>query len=373
MLIHGNMEAQMTAIMQRMAQMETQLQQASQAVATADSRAQAAEARAQAAEGLANQAGATAQAAQAAATAAAAQAQSAPAPSRGSGLDTRTLGRPDSFNGDEKSWGDWSVVVRAYCGVVNPRMGDLLSVVERSGGDDQVRNAALTGDLAAASQHLYFILLMLCKGEPLNILVNSGVNEGGLGFRRLSQRYDASSKTHVAANFLELLNWDFKGDLVARLELFNRAVARHENRSGETLSAQLKVGLVINRLEDGNLRNHLVMNMERLNTWEAFTAEVQAVRRAQQGTQPMGLSEFSGHCPLCWLDPCACEPAALEALNKLKGKAKGKGGGGKAAAATTCHKCGKAGHWARDCRSGGSKGGGKTDGKPAGGGGQRAL
>ena len=38
-------------------------------------------------------------------------------------IDTRVLGKPESFEGVEAKWLDWSVAVRAYMSLVNARLG----------------------------------------------------------------------------------------------------------------------------------------------------------------------------------------------------------------------------------------------------------
>ena len=37
----------------------------------------------------------------------------------GFGIDTRMLGRPDTFDGSESKWGDWSTVMKAYAALCN--------------------------------------------------------------------------------------------------------------------------------------------------------------------------------------------------------------------------------------------------------------
>ena len=41
-------------------------------------------------------------------------------------LDTRVLGKPDSFAGDQKAWRDWSIVMRSYAGLVDNGLSVLM-------------------------------------------------------------------------------------------------------------------------------------------------------------------------------------------------------------------------------------------------------
>eukprot|EP00974_Lingulodinium_polyedra_P118413 11167054-Lingulodinium_polyedra.AAC.1 len=119
-----------------------------------------------------------------------------------------------------------------------------MPTVETSAVEADARNAALGSDgERRASVALYYMLVLLARGEALNIVVNSGNGEGLLAWRRLVRRYDSAVATRLAGLLLALMNWSFAGDIQSRLELFEREVLRYEARSGEALSLQLRVGM----------------------------------------------------------------------------------------------------------------------------------
>ena len=93
-------------------------------------------------------------------------------------IDTRTLGRPEQFQGEESKWSDWGVVARAYASLIVPHLTDLLVQAEGGVEEKEVLNAVLTQEKAAMSTQLYYVLLMLCRQEPRNIVINSGGGEG---------------------------------------------------------------------------------------------------------------------------------------------------------------------------------------------------
>ena len=70
-------------------------------------------------------------------------------------VDTRTLGKPDTFNGDRSKleFRDWSVVVGAYLGAVDHRFPEMLEKVETGVGSD-FRNLRLTPIEKALSTQL---------------------------------------------------------------------------------------------------------------------------------------------------------------------------------------------------------------------------
>ena len=82
-------------------------------------------------------------------------------------IDTRTLGRPEQFQGEESKWSDWRVVTRAYASLIAPHMTDLLAQAEKCAEEREVLNAVLTQEKTAMSTQLYYVLLMLCRQEPL--------------------------------------------------------------------------------------------------------------------------------------------------------------------------------------------------------------
>eukprot|EP00971_Amphidinium_carterae_P065912 1306183-Amphidinium_carterae.1 len=45
-------------------------------------------------------------------------------------VDTRALGKPEIFEGNETKWHDFRVVFKAYCSCLNQRLGTLMSGVE---------------------------------------------------------------------------------------------------------------------------------------------------------------------------------------------------------------------------------------------------
>ena len=98
-------------------------------------------------------------------------------------LDTRVLGKPDVFQGDQKSWRDWAIVMRSYSGLVDVTLVQLMKEAEVS--TTPVLRAVLEEPAARSSFRLYHILLMLCKGQALDRLITAGEGEGLEGWRLL--------------------------------------------------------------------------------------------------------------------------------------------------------------------------------------------
>ena len=249
----------------------------------------------------------------------------------GFGIDTRMLGRPDTFDGSESKWGDWSTVMKAYAALCN---ASLVSAMPASEVEAQEkRNSDLRDQLdVEASVALYYMLVLLTRNEPLNIVVNSGAGEGLLAWRRLVQRYDSAAATRLAGLLLNLMNWSFAGDIQSRMELFDRELQRYETRARESVSLNLRVGMVLNGLDRGPLKDHLLLNSAKYLTWQEFKSEIVNYRRATQA-----IADSGGVTPM--------DVGAFTKGDKGRGR-----GAGKGTQDQTCHNCGGRGHFKKDCK-----------------------
>ena len=238
----------------------------------------------------------------------------------GFGIDTRMLGRPDTFDGSESKWDDWSTVMKAYAALCN---ASLVSAMPASEVEAQEkRNSDLRDQLdVEASVALYYMLVLLTRNEPLNIVVNSGAGEGLLAWRRLVQRYDSAAATRLAGLLLNLMNWSFAGDIQSRMELFDRELQRYETRARESVSLNLRVGMVLNGLDRGPLKDHLLLNSAKYLTWQEFKSEIVNYLRATQAVADSG----------------GAAPMDVEWA-------------GKGTQDQTCHNCGRRGHFKKDCK-----------------------
>ncbi|CAK0882798.1 unnamed protein product, partial [Prorocentrum cordatum] len=234
-----------------------------------------------------------------------------PQPRAESLVDTRTLGKPDVFTGEEHKWNDWKVIFKAYCSVVNADLLAGMRLAESADEASDQNDDFLEENMRQASQQLYYILLLLCRQHPLTTIVNAGENEGFQAWRKLVEYYEPNARSRIAGQLLNLLNFSFTGDVEDRLALFERELLRYEQRSGEAIAASM-----------------------RLVEWQDFRREVTDIRRAQSAIAPVPV------------------PMDLSAFTKGDGKGRFKGDGK-----------GKSKSSGKGKSKGDSKGKSKSDGK----------
>ena len=84
---------------------------------------------------------------------------------KGSGVDTRVLGKPFNYDGSASGWKDWSFTFEAYCGAISE---ELLGMVRAwSLKIDGGLLESLTADERRWSLQLGYMLTLLLKGEAL--------------------------------------------------------------------------------------------------------------------------------------------------------------------------------------------------------------
>ncbi|CAK0856587.1 unnamed protein product, partial [Prorocentrum cordatum] len=142
----------------------------------------------------------------------------------------------------------------------------------------------------------------------LDAALNSGALEGLEARRQLNRRCQPQARTRHAGLLMQLLSWDFSGELLTRMEAFEREISIYEGQTGEQLSNAIKIGIALQRLSESPLKHHMILNAERLEQWVQFREEIASVRGAQaaaavtpegstpmgQGSTPMGPRAFGG-------------------------------------------------------------------------------
>ena len=224
-------------------------------------------------------------------------------------IDTKGLGKPEIFHGETKKWPEWKMIGSAYLRCLHRRLGVLMDQADLT--NDNVANAALAPADRQASEQLYFALLMLMRGPPLTVLSNCGDGEGLLAWREFCRKHDEVSKEHFIHKLYGLLHFDLNGDVDERLDLFDKKVAAYEKASKETLTDNMKIGIVISQLPDSPLRAHIKLHIKTYASYVGLRKEIVDVMRAQQAPDDMDCDGIDG--------------GDADALNKGGPKGRGRG------------------------------------------------
>ena len=168
-------------------------------------------------------------------------------------VDTRTLGKPEQFKGDQKDYADWSFVFKSYMSCVSTKFIQLFERIESS--RVPLFNRMLDENDKALSTQMYYVLAMLVKGRALDIIQNTGVGEGAEAFRKLEETYHPRIASRFVGSLSLVLSTRFGSDTEAELELFEKNIRRYEQESGKSLDDEILLGVVINGLQDGSIRS----------------------------------------------------------------------------------------------------------------------
>ena len=269
-------------------------------------------------------------------------------------VDSRLLGKPESFTGDPQKYPDWSFKLKAYLGAIDVRYQALMAHVEQSNGP--LLNAGLSDEEAQLSTQLYYVLVMLSSGAALDKGHNAGVNEAFETWRNFVMEYEPRLRTRTVGLLMQVLSYKFSGNVATKLDGFERLVRDYESQSGEVVTDATRIGVVMLGMEEPQIREHLIRNAVRLRTWPVMKEETLEVTRTQRCMNNQPIPMQLGALPD--LDLGALPKGNKGKKGKEKGKGKGKDKGkkedkGKAAGGDkkrTCYYCQKAGHQKAECR-----------------------
>ena len=172
---------------------------------------------------------------------------------------------------------------------------------------------------------------------------NAGEGEGLEAWKALHNRFDVQTRQSRVSQLIQLLDSSFSEDnMLNDLEKFERNWQRWESlakkTSWEELANDLRIGVVLKGLPAGMVKQQLLLESEKCESFEKFRSQLESVTRASSSGAYSSVDQLQ---------------AQLEAL---KGKGKGKFGSHNRSASVPnkCGNCGKPGHTKKECwREGG--------------------
>ena len=86
-------------------------------------------------------------------------------------------------------------------------------------------------------------------------------------------------RTRFAGQLMLILSHSSQVDTTERITAWEREVATYERDSGKILDDEIKVGALLLRLPESQLKTHLLMRVDKLKKWTDFRDEVVAISR----------------------------------------------------------------------------------------------
>ena len=274
-------------------------------------------------------------------------------------IDTRVLGKPSSFSGDDEDpkmpWASWSFVARAYFAALDGRMSDMLAKASAlSESPTTIDNVSLAADEKQLSTTLYYALCLMCKDSALGIVKTVPEGSGFEAWRKLTHAYSPK----VASRFQSMMEQVLYPTRPTTQHLkaireWEDLIRRYEAQTGETISDMVRMATLTHRLVDDKLMEHLILNARPNQVYREIRDIVESVYVARRTWNETAANAATD------MDVDAIFKGGKgnkKGKSKDKGKAKGtkgvKNDKGKDAQSTQgkCHYCGASGHYARDCR-----------------------
>ena len=252
------------------------------------------------------------------------------------------LGKPKSFDGAMDNWRQFKL---GYAGANDAGLKQ--AMIE----SDVMQEAAITNSALPvrdqqASTQLYYMLVLLLEGSAQRLLEHAGDGEVLLSWHRLVAEYEPTTAGRETSLLLEVLAQTFKGDVQGSLDEFEVKIRRYDSSCREDLSDRVKIAVAQKRLDDDDLRRHLLMHPSRLATYPLVREELRSIIMARDmltGLVPMDIGAVH-------------KGKGKGKEKKGKGKGKGKGINKEKDPATNpdaegvCYYCHRQGHRKRDCR-----------------------
>ena len=263
-------------------------------------------------------------------------------------VDTKGLGKPETFNNDEQSFRRWArTVCNLTVGVFGKEFQDVLdycldledavdfTTLETKFGDDLDPDGIPRLD--DKCDQLYRVLSSLTTGESEDLVVGCA-NLAASGFeawRRLNRRWDpvrAGRKRNILRAILNperTKTWEGVRPAVEQLDDLIRRYEARKNESGqrETLGDDIKC-TATELLVPTDLEKHLILNKSRLTSYSLIKQEIEVLMETMLGSK--GKIHRPGSAAASSQGPAPMEVDSLAAWlgSLVKGKGKGKGSKG---------------------------------------------
>ena len=163
--------------------------------------------------------------------------------------------RVEVFEGEDETWRERAQVLRSWSGrFFGGALAEVYEHVEVHRNESATINDLSltvlrfdTGLVRIIASELYHVLIMLTGRRAQRLVFMASEPEELEAYRLLLRRYEPNSTVT-------------EGDIMASLPDFERRVTSWEHDATETMSDLIMVGVVVQVLEKGGFRDHLLIN-----------------------------------------------------------------------------------------------------------------
>ena len=226
-------------------------------------------------------------------------------------VDKKLLSKPFPFDGDQKSWRDWSFVFKAYIAATSASLKAAMDAVATS--DAPINNSNLTNDEAKLSIDLYYTLVLMAKDRALPKLQSCPENQGLEAWRQYILEYEPRANNRLGVALDQIIKHRFVEPIIQSLEAWETLITKYNQQSVEKLGENIMLSLLTNNMDIHKIKDHLALNAARMRTYADVRAELVCIGQASKD----------------W--STASQPMIVDAVTKGKGKGKegkeGKKGG----------------------------------------------
>ena len=192
-------------------------------------------------------------------------------------IDPRIVSKPDSFDGEEGKWGEWSFVFLAYCTGLSQHLGDLMEAALRE--ENPITLEGLTEENKELAKQLMVMLTLLCRKKALRIIRN--VRERGNGieaWRQLGRQVDTGGTTRDLTALTKILQYKFdQKDVLDSLNVWEALISEYDKGKeiNRQISSEVKHGVLVCNMPQ-KIRDHLQINANRIDTYLKAKDEIRA-------------------------------------------------------------------------------------------------
>jgi len=238
-------------------------------------------------------------------------------------IDTKALGRPATFAGEEGEWDEWAFQMRSYLSCLHGEAITLITAAETE--NTSIRQANLRGDEERrVSVAIFHALTMSLKGPPAVSLRQIEFGNGLEAWRILRERYESSSRGRQYALLSRVLRPKSFPKEAAKFEeslgLWEMDIRAYETASTERLSENIMMQVLADQAPEAVRQQVQLANYARYA--EMRRAIMEYVMATRTYATPSGSMDTSA-------------PMDVGALTQPS--------------KDQCRICGKSGHWAKDC------------------------